>query len=232
VNGGILDPLFFYQSPNMVIHICTPTVYLSTILTKLRDRTTPKHRFREYAHLLGDHLIREAVNLNMIPTEKMSIMTPMDVSVSGHCFPSLNRIVAVSILRAGNAFVPSILRLVDPGMDVAQIVIQRVETDGGCEPRLLLDKTPDDVAGADLVVVLDPMLATGGSIIEAIRVLLKKRVELRKILVVHGFAAPDGIERVKREFPEISMVIGVVDEKLNEKSYIIPGLGDFGDRYY
>lgn len=216
----------------MTVHVCDENTSksLKRILTVLRDRTTPKATFRQFAGLLGDYLVQEAIDCGYLEMENVLVTSPMDCAVSGVQLRKNMRIVAVPILRSGNAFVPSLLRLVDPGMDVAQLVIQRDETTA--QARLLLDKTPADIASADLVVVLDPMLATGGSAVSAIRVLLQKGVELEKIVMINGFAAPEGVERVQREFAGIKVVVGVVDERLDEHKYIVPGLGDFGDRFY
>ena len=210
------------------MHVCDKGKYLDMILTELRDIKTTKTEFRKYAEFLGNVLIQTAVDQGYIPTKQVVLTTPTNSITRG--VRVCGKIHAVSILRAGNAFLPCLLRLLPGEIDIGQLVIQRDEKT--TLPKILLEKIDPSITQADCVFVLDPMLATGGSIIAAIHVLLARGVEVEKIVLIHGLASLEGVMRVEKEFPGIRGIIGVIDEKLNEYKYIIPGLGDFGDRYY
>jgi uracil phosphoribosyltransferase len=181
--------------------------------------------------LLGDLLLIEVVNRGFIPLKsEYRLLTPTGsnvphpVALDASC-----RICIVPIIRAGLCFVESVFRILPLTVDVGHLVIQRNEETA--EPITLLDKLPSNIADYDRVIVLDPMLATGGSVMSAIECILGKGVEEDKIVLVHALAAPEGLEAVRSRFPRICGVVGVVDEKLNDKKYIVPGLGDWGDRY-
>ena len=212
------------------IHECQPTPWLTTLMTVLRDETTTRDEFRTAAELLGDYLVMEAVDRGLIPTVSKRITTSTSATVEGLLIDKQKSIVAIPILRAGSAFTRSVLRLVSPSIPIAHLVIQRDEATA--LPITLLDKLPCDIADADCVLVLDPMLATGGSINAAINVLVRKGVAEEKIVILHGVGCPEGVAAVSTAFPKVRGIVAVVDSHLNERKYILPGLGDFGDRYF
>jgi uracil phosphoribosyltransferase len=183
--------------------------------------------------LLGDYLITKAVDLGYIPFQVQSIVTPTGSPVVDGVFltPPKTRICVVPILRAGLAFLDSVEKILPTCADVGHLVLQRDESTA--EPIFLLDKIPQSVAtDYDCVIVLDPMLATGGSIVSAIDILVNKGVCVDKVVLIHALAAPEGLEYIQSKYPTIKGVIGVLDSHLNDRKYIIPGLGDFGDRFY
>lgn len=122
------------------------------------------------------------------------------------------------------------LREVIPNVRIGKILIQRKE-DGTAEAQLYYTKFPKDLAERH-VLLLDPMLATGGSAICAIEQLVKVGVKEENIVFLNLVAAPEGIEKLLKKYPKIRIVSCALDKSLNELKYILPGLGDFGDRYF
>lgn len=215
------------------IHVCEPTNWLRVLVTKIRDQNTKRAEFRHYANLIGEYLIMMAVNQKMIPLDhNLAITTPTGSVVEDgvRLCTGDKAVVAVSIVRAGNAFVDSVLRLLSSSVQIGQLVIQRDEQTA--LPITLLDKLPSKIIEADCVLVLDPMLATGGSVIAGIDVLVAHGVAAEKIVLIHAFGCPEGIAAVSRAYPSIRGIVAIKDSHLNERKYIIPGIGDFGDRFY
>ena len=213
----------------MPIEPCTPSLWLDHVVTALRDVRTDTAEFRKYSEFLGDILVMEAVNRRLIPMRGTSVLTPTESVVSSVRL-DVRTTVAVSIVRAGNAFASSVLRLLSPSIPLGQLVIQRDALTA--LPVTIVEKVPEDTSAANCVIVLDPMLATGGSVIAAIKCLIAKVVEVDEIVLIHGFGCPEGIAAVAAAYPGIRGVVGVVDSHLNDRKYIIPGVGDFGDRFY
>ncbi|MBP3519881.1 MAG: uracil phosphoribosyltransferase, partial [Oscillospiraceae bacterium] len=136
------------------------------------------------------------------------------------------KIAVVPILRAGLGLVDGVLRMV-PSARVGHIGMFRDEET--LEPHVYFCKMPKDVAERDIMIV-DPMLATGGSACAAIDEMKKRGCKNIKLMVL--VAAPQGIDMVQTQHPDVDIYAGAVDEKLNERGYIVPGLGDAGDRIF
>lgn len=191
-------------------------------LTILRNRETPtaqfRQVFREIAFVLGCEATRD------LELGDVEIETPLE---SGR-FPYLEgkKLCFISILRAGNGFLDGLLDLV-PSARVGHIGVERNEET--LEPRRYYFKTPDNLAERD-VILLDPMLATGGSAIEAATALKKAGARRMKFLCL--VAAPEGVEAFGRAHPDVPIIAAALDRQLNEIGYILPGLGDAGDRIY
>lgn len=164
--------------------------------------------------------------LSFLPTEAVSVTTPTGAAYAGLRFRS--KICAVSIPRSGDTMEQGV-RQVIRDVRIGKILIQRDEATA--EPRLLYSKLPQDIADR-IVILLDPMLATGGSILTAIKVLVENGVAPENIIFVNLFAAPEGIQRVFQRYPQIRIITTAIDDCLNDTKYIIPGCGDFGDRFY
>ena len=216
----------------MTIYVCDQGLYIRSLLTGLRDAESDKQTFRRNAQLLGDLLMIEIINRNLVDlnTQK-KFSTPTNSQITdGVEFRDKSKICVVPIIRAGLSFLESVFRIFPLPVDVGHLVIQRNEETA--EPITLLDKLPSDIGAYDKVIVLDPMLATGGSVVSAIDCIITKGAREENIVLVHALAAPEGLSVVRNRFPKISGVVGVLDEKLNEKKYIVPGLGDWGDRFY
>jgi len=117
------------------------------------------------------------------------------------------------------------------GVMAGKILIQRDETTAEKTPKLFYVNLPSDIASQD-VLLCDPMLATGGSATMAISVLVDAGVSPSKIIFINVIACPEGIEALHAKYPQVTIVTTAIDPRLNEHKYIVPGLGDYGDRYF
>ncbi|TIC26695.1 hypothetical protein E3Q12_00031 [Wallemia mellicola] len=176
----------------------------------------------------SDRIIRLLVEegLNHLPTLPKQITTETGEDYDGVGFEG--KVCGVSILRAGEAM-ESALRECLRSVRIGKVLVQRNEETG--EARLYYAKLPEDIHER-FVLLLDPMLATGGSAIRAIEVLLSKGVKQDKIVFLNVLSAPEGLKVMYEKYPKMKIVTGWVDRKLDERNYIVPGLGDFGDRYF
>lgn len=158
------------------------------------------------------------------------VATPCGV-YNGLAVPAYETMCAVSIMRSGDILLEA-LRKVAVGISVGKILMQRDEEDEAKRPKLYYSKLPENIADCRSILLVDPMLATGGSAILAIKVLVDAGVREDNILFLVVVAAPEGIQAVQKAYPGVRIVTAEIDEGLNEDKYIVPGLGDFGDRYY
>lgn len=193
------------------------------LLTILRDKNTKTADFRKSADDLALILANEAAEF--LPKEKFSIQTPL-AKTAGYKFK--NDIILVPILRAGLALLPAFLKTF-PEAKVGFVGLKRDEKT--FKSHLYYKNIPK-TSKNDNVIILDPMLATGGSLVETIKILLDSGTKQEKIIYVGVVSAPEGIKNLKKNFPKIKTVIAAHDQKLNKQKYILPGLGDFGDRYF
>lgn len=190
-------------------------------LAILRDVATPPMRFRQsmtaLAMILGGEVTRS------LPTVAGTVQTPVG---QAQCQRMQQSIAIVPILRAGLGLVEPLLTLM-PEAQVWHLGLYRDESDAS--PVSYYDKLPPNQA-PQLAIIADPMLATGGSIMLAIERLRNWGVS--QIHAISVIAAPEGIERVQSRFPDISITVAAIDECLNESAFIVPGLGDAGDRIF
>lgn len=190
-------------------------------LTILRDKNTKLEVFREHSAVISKILFLEATkNLNLKPKE---IETPL-TSFTGSAVSG--RVVVVPILRAGLAMLFAIQEIL-PTVAVGLIGLERDEETA--RAREYYRKFPK-INLEDKVFVIDPMLATGGSIDDTLKALKTK--EITADCVISIVSAPEGIARVVKNYPDISIFTAAIDKELNDKKYIVPGLGDYGDRYF
>ena len=191
-------------------------------LAILRDENTGVKEFREIVSEIATLMCYEATR--DLPTREVEIKTP----VATGTFKCLTgkKLAIVPILRAGLGMVDGILTLI-PSAKVGHIGLYR--DPGTLAPVEYYCKMPHDIAERD-VIVLDPMLATGGSAVAAIQFL--KNYECRSIKLMNILAAPEGIQAVRTAHPDVDIYVAAVDEKLNDHGYIVPGLGDAGDRIF
>jgi uracil phosphoribosyltransferase len=188
----------------------------------LRDETTGNKEFRELVDEIAMLMAYEATR--DLPLVDKTVKTPCGVA---NCKTLEGKKLAiVPILRAGLGMSGGILKLI-PAAKVGHIGLYRDEET--LEPKEYYCKLPDDIANR-VVLIPDPMLATGGSASAAISFVKARGAKNIKLICM--IAAPQGIERVIKDHPDVSVYIGCVDEKLNEQGYIIPGLGDAGDRIF
>jgi uracil phosphoribosyltransferase len=190
------------------------------LLTQLRDVQTPPPVFRTIAKRLTIALVLEAVR--GLPTVEVEVDTPLEHTGGRRITPDL---VAVPILRAGLGMLEAVAELF-PEVSVGYIGLER--DDVTLKPTSYYEKLPP--LADRHVLLLDPMLATGGSAVAAASSIASKGpAEIRFVCVV---SAPQGVERMQREHPDIPVFTAALDRDLNEKAYILPGLGDFGDRLF
>jgi uracil phosphoribosyltransferase len=190
-------------------------------LTRLRDPQCPSAEFRQRVRRIASLMV-PAVTADMASTV-VPCPTPLEIT-SG---TKLTRgIILVPVLRAGLGFLDGFLDLI-PQASVAHIGLARNEKTLVAEPYYL--KHPP-VLGEHEIIILDPMLATGGSGIEAVRAL--REAGARHVRFACLVAAPEGIAALQAAFPELSIYVACVDRCLNERGYILPGLGDAGDRLF
>lgn len=191
-------------------------------LTYIRKKETGTKEFRELvdevAGLMAFEITRD------LPLEDVTIHTPVTEATTK--ILSGKKIGLVPILRAGLGMVDGILRLI-PAAKVGHVGLYRdPET---LKPVEYYIKLPSDIQERELIVI-DPMLATGGSANDAIHSLKKRGANNIKLMCL--IAAPEGVELVQKEHPDVDIYLGALDEKLDEKGYIVPGLGDAGDRLF
>ncbi len=190
-------------------------------LTQMRNKETGTKDFRqnldEVAGLMAYEISRD------IPLREVTIDTPM-----GPCdtFELAKSVVLIPILRAGLGMVDGILDLI-PTAKVGHVGLYRDEET--LEPHEYYAKFPKNMAEA-VTMVLDPMLATGGSASATISLLKKRGCKSIKLVCLVG--APEGVARVEADHPDVDIYLASLDEKLNEVGYIVPGLGDAGDRIF
>ena len=191
-------------------------------LALLRDRRTPVILFRSLTEELGLMLAVEA--MRNLSTEAAEVETPLE-KMSGRVLTKLDPAL-VPVLRAGLGLVPSFLKLL-PTAKVGHIGMYRDHV--SLKPVPYYRNFPP-MLEARTVYVLDPMLATGGSASEAIQEV--KDAGGKDITLVSVIAAPEGLTRMEKDHPDLRIVVGAVDRELNKKGYILPGLGDAGDRIF
>ncbi|MDD5907244.1 MAG: uracil phosphoribosyltransferase [Clostridiaceae bacterium] len=191
-------------------------------LTILRDKNTSVKDFRELVSEIGMLITYEATR--DLPLTTKLVETPLCEAEE----PTLagKKIAVCPILRAGLGLVDGVLRMV-PSARVGHIGMYRDEET--LEPHTYFCKMPKDVAERDILIV-DPMLATGGSADAAIAEMKRRGCKHIKLLVL--VAVPEGIKRIQQKHPDVDIYAGAVDSHLNEHGYIVPGLGDAGDRIF
>ncbi len=190
-------------------------------LTHLRDRTTNATEFRRHASVVSQILLIEAAR--SLRTVDMAIETPL-ASMTGKCLD--DELVVVPVLRAGLAMLTAATDFL-PNVSVGFLGLERDEETAIA--REYYRKLPAIIEGHD-VLVLDPMLATGGSLDETVATL--KGSGAASMTLVCIVAAPEGIAHICEKYPSVTLVVAAVDDHLDENKYIVPGLGDFGDRYF
>lgn len=191
-------------------------------MTRLRDKETNTKDFRELIDEITMLIAYEATR--DLELKKISVETPLS-KTTGEVISGPMPVV-IPVLRAGLGMVEGFRRLI-PNIRVGHIGLYRNEET--LEPVEYYCKLPKNINN-DLSIIVDPMLATGGSSESAIKFLKDRGI--RNIRLVCILGCPEGIERIQRTHPDVDIYLGHMDEKLNEKGYIVPGLGDAGDRIF
>ena len=188
----------------------------------LRDVSTDTQMFRQLVHELTLLLTYEATK--ELATEEVEVETPLERTAAQRI--SGKKVAVCPILRAGVGMLDAVLSLI-PGARVGFIGLYRDEETLQAVEYYV--KLPHDVAERD-VIVLDPMLATGNSTAAAVETV--KRAGAQSIRLISIIAAPEGVARLEAEHADVAIVVAAVDRQLNERGFIVPGLGDAGDRLY
>ena len=191
-------------------------------LSYLRDKDTPTVHFRKLVEEVTLLLTYEATK--ELATEEAEIETPLERTTVQRI--SGKKVAVCPILRAGVGMLDGVLSLI-PGARVGFIGLYRNEET--LQPVEYYVKLPADVADRD-VILLDPMLATGNSTAHAVR--LVKDSGATSVRLISIIAAPEGIANIQQNHPDVQIVVAAIDRALNDKGYIVPGLGDAGDRLY
>ncbi|HEY0492888.1 MAG TPA: uracil phosphoribosyltransferase [Candidatus Dormibacteraeota bacterium] len=190
-------------------------------LTRLRDRDTPPDQFREFSDRIITLLLYEATR--DLRSRIFPIQTPLE-ETDGHTIA--DRVVAVPILRAGLGLLGPVLELL-PEVTVGYIGLERDERTAVASRYYV--KLPPDIRGK-AVMLLDPMLATGGTARNAVEIL--KEYQPASVRLVCVVAAPEGIAALEEAYPDVMVFAAARDRQLNGQKYILPGLGDYGDRLF
>ncbi len=191
-------------------------------LTVLRDRETPPERFRQALDVVTTMVLLEA--MAGLRTDPVRVTTPLEET---HGRRLADRVAFVPILRAGLGMVPAALRLL-PQATVWHLGFYRDEAT--LQPVEYYDPFAHRPCQADVAFILDPMLATGGSAVAAVGKL--KAWGVRRIAFTGLLAAPEGIRHLEARHPEVDVYVAAVDRRLNDRGFILPGLGDAGDRQF
>ena len=191
-------------------------------LTRIRDVNTPNALFRQHLERIGMLLIAEATHT--LPTVKGTVTTPLTETEATRLAVQP---VIVPILRAGLGFLAPAQQLL-PAADIGFIGIARNEETH--EPEPYVNKLPDNISERPVIVV-DPMLATGGSLIHTLELLVARGAQ-QPMTVICALCAPEGIAAVDASGIDVTLFTAAVDERLNDQAFIVPGLGDAGDRQF
>jgi uracil phosphoribosyltransferase len=204
----------------MDVHVVRHPV-VEDALAVLRDRRTPSDVFRQLAHRVSLLLVAEATrDLSVVET---TVETPLERATVKRIQA---RVVAVPVLRAGLGMLDALLKLV-PQAQVGYFGLERDEKTAVA--RRYYEKVPKDLASAR-VFLLDPMLATGGSAAMAIDGLAE--LGARRVRLLSIVAAPEGLAHLEAAVPDAAVYTAAIDRELNARKFILPGLGDFGDRLF
>lgn len=190
-------------------------------LAILRNKETNtkefRHTLKEIAGLMAYEITRD------LPSKKITVETPLAQCETEEL---AHEVVLVPVLRAGLGMADGISNLI-PSARIGHIGMYRDHVT--LSPMTYYSKLPDNLPRA-VVMVLDPMLATGGSSSDAISILKDNGAKMIKLVCVVG--APEGVEKIEKDHPDVQIYLAALDEKLNENGYIVPGLGDAGDRLF
>jgi len=205
-------------------HEVPRTRYVEMILTAMRDGESSRDDFVFFSNQLMRLVMQET--LDKLPHKPQRITTPTGVTHEGLAIDGT--VSTVSILRSGEAMEASARALLR-SVPLGKVLVQRDEET--LEPVFYFSKLPAGVEKHN-VILLDPMVATGGSANMVLDCITKAGVPQKNIIFSTVISCPEGVRKVFSEYPGIQMVTGALDSNLNSDGYIMPGLGDFGDRYY
>ncbi|NJE42487.1 uracil phosphoribosyltransferase [Thermococcus sp. GR6] len=199
--------------------------FIMEILTELRDENTGPIAFRKGLVKLGRYMAYEITKT--METERIKIKTPLE-ETDGILIADRRNVVIITVLRAAIPLMEGLIKV----FDHARVGI--VSASRGKAPKFEIEmkyvKVPQ-ITEKDTVIIADPMIATGSTLIKVLDE-VKKYGKAKRYVIVGVLAAPEGISRIKEAHPDVEMFVAAIDRELNEKGYILPGLGDAGDRAF
>lgn len=202
----------------------TPSQYEQVLMTRLRNKDTSMENFREITKKLANLLVFKVMEI--LPVSPLQIQTPL-TACKGITIEV--RLDFVSIMRSGDAILETFLEHFSMAT-VSKILIQRDEETA--IPQFKYMKLSPAINQNSTVVITEPMIATGGTLSLAIKFLKERGVKEENIIIASICTCPEGLLTLTKNFPKINIVMTVMDDYLNENKFIVPGIGDFGDRYY
>lgn len=165
-----------------------------------------------------------------LPTvTEVEVETPCG-TYKGLKVPDYTSMCAVSIMRSGDILLEAVRRVAH-GIAVGKVLVQRDEDTPEKKAKLFYSKLPPDIKNRQVLLV-DPMIATGGSVIKTLEVLISAGVPQENIIFLNVVSVPEGLAALFKSYPKVKVITAALDKMLNNDKYIVPGLGDFGDRYY
>ena len=197
---------------------------IATLMTILRNKQTPIDQFRATAHQLALILAHEATAF--IPTKTESIITPLEAPFTGTVWAQ--PITLVPILRSGLALLPAFLHY----FPMANVGVVGLKRDEQTAIAHWYYKNIPPIPPESTVVILDPMIATGGSALATLDMPNNLGIKDHHVVFVGIISAKEGIDAIKQAYPNLTIITADCDPALNQSKYIVPGLGDFGDRYF
>lgn len=200
-----------------------PMQAAKSIMCRIRDEKTTLSEFRHYSNRMFRLLLEEAISLQ--ETEESVSESP--VGKYNDSKPK-NKLAAITVLRAGNAFLDEAMKIV-PDITVGKILIQRNE-ENPHECNYYYSKLQNNLDGKK-VLILDPMLGTGGTMIKTVDI-VNQYVKQEDITIVTLISCAYGLQRLLEKYPGVKIVTGQIDPVLDGSGYLLPGVGDFGDRYF
>ena len=195
-------------------------------LAIIRNKESTREQFLLAFKKIAYFLIEKG--FSKLPVQEVEIETPIE-SVNVKVIDSDYTYIVAPILRAGLALTDVAVDLL-PSAHVLHVGMYRDEETKN--PVWYYDKTPTKLPQKTKVFILDPMLATGGSAVAGVDLFVKKGVDVKDIVFISVLSAPEGLKVLQEAYPELQIVTGSIDKCLNENAYIVPGLGDAGDRYF
>lgn len=214
------------MNKDLVRIIENPVIFQN--LCTMRDKSTDSQGVRLATRKITRVLLYEAAK--NLPLVEKEIETPIKTTTFKTIKEDINIIIS-PILRAGLIFTDEAIDIL-PQACIRHIGMYRDEKT--LKPVWYYNKVPMEAPNPEnfYIYITDPMLATGNSLIEAIRLYADKKIPMENIKCICIMAAPEGIENIQREFPDVEIITAAVDEGINEKGYIVPGMGDAGDRIF
>ncbi len=203
----------------MLHQISTPLI--KTLVANLRDQRSDALRFRHTVKEITKHLLNSALKSSQMKIDSIRTWRGRE----SFEMIDLDAYMVVSVLRAAMPMQESVMETL-PLIQAGFLAIQRDEKTH--KSHLYYDRLPD--CQEKIVILVDVMLATGGSLCDAVEIITSRGVQ--KIISLNVIASPEGVEQVEQSYPEVDIYVAQLDEKLNEDKFIIPGLGDAGDREY